>query len=46
MTCDRSQAGSRLAGVVSFLLVSGVVTHIVHLIRWNSYSCLCLYGTT
>ena len=40
----RQQACPFPAGVVS--LVSGEVKHIVHLIRWNSYSCLCLYGTT
>ena len=32
------QAGTRLAGVVPFLLVFGEVKHVVHLIRWNSYS--------
>ena len=41
------QAGTRLSGVVFFLFwLSGEVIHFVHLIRWNSYSCLCLYGTT
>ena len=39
MPWQRNQAGTWLAGVVFSLLVSGEVKHIVHLIRWNSYSC-------
>ena len=41
---NRQQACPFPAGVVS--LVSGEVKHIVHLIRWNSYSRLCHCGTT
>ena len=29
-----------------FWWLSGEVIHFVHLIRWNSYSCLCHWGTT
>ena len=44
MSDRRQQACPFPAGVVS--LVSGGVKHIVHLIRWNSYSCSMPSGAT
>ena len=44
MSDRRQQACPLPAGMV--FLVSGEVEHILHLIRWNLNSCLCLRGLT